>query len=104
MKRTNSIPTKIIRAIGALAILIAIFSNFSISAQSSDDALVQDVAPVPAFSDQTCYTPIVIDCGLHLGEQIVCNFNHVYGKPYFCTEYSCYGTRSERECVLKAKS
>ena len=102
MKRTNSISTRIIKAIGVLAIVIATFSTISISAQSSDDGKSFDVALTKSYSDQSCYTAVTLDCGFHLGQQLLCNFNHVYGKPYFCTEFSCYGTRSERECVLKS--
>ena|SRR5687767_6273900 len=102
MNRRISFTKQVVKALAVIAIAIASFSTFSINAQ--DAAYSQDIAVYPEFSEQSCYTQNTIDCGLNLGEQIVCSFNGVYGKPYICEEYSCYGTRSRRECVLKTRS
>lgn len=96
MKRTNSISKKILKAIGVLAIVIACFGTYTIQAQSSDEDTI-DLAL--AFVDnKSCYTLVVHDCGLQIGEAVFCSFNAYYGKPYSCTEMSCYGTRHTRTC------
>jgi len=97
MIKEKSFAKKITRAIAIVAIVIASFSTINISAQSSETGS-DDYALELAYSDQSCYTAEILDCGFHFGTQRVCLFNGVYGKPFTCEEYGCYGSRSHRTC------
>ncbi len=46
-----------------------------------------------------CYNVYILDCGLQLGDRLICNFTGSYGAPYQCTEYGCYGSITRRQCV-----
>lgn len=50
-----------------------------------------------------CYAPIVLDCGLELGQQLICNFTGSYGAPFRCQERGCYGSILDRHCVQSVK-
>ncbi|MDB5275890.1 MAG: hypothetical protein JWR61_845 [Ferruginibacter sp.] len=54
----------------------------------------------PMMNGQGCYIITVLNCGFDLGQQSFCSFTGVYGAPYDCEGFGCYGTITHRHCVL----
>lgn len=103
MKKTNSLSKKVMNVLSILAIVIASFSTFSISAQTAKETNFEDLATELAVGPQSCYTTFLYTCGLNSQEYVFCSFNNVYGKPYECTEYNCSGNKRNRVCVYVSK-
>jgi len=83
-------------ATGLLAMSMAILT--SVRAQKVQ--IVNDIAITNSnLADIGCYTTHILDCGLQLGQQLLCNFTGSYGPPYNCSNYNCYGTITNRRCV-----
>lgn len=86
-------------AMGILAMSLSLLP--SVSAQSDGEIdYVSEFAPGGGGGGGIgCYTTHILDCGLGLGTQLLCNFTGVYGAPYQCTSFNCYGTTTTRMCV-----
>jgi len=88
----------------SFAVATGIFATSMVVLTSVRAQKVQTVSDIATTNTSVaagigCYTTHVLDCGLELGQQLLCNFTGSYGPPYNCSNYNCYGTITERRCV-----
>ncbi|CAN5362186.1 hypothetical protein BH11BAC5_BH11BAC5_06880 [soil metagenome] len=91
-----------------LSVSFAVLSSQSSHAQNSsrfNDVVFSSAksgskSVTPMMNGQGCYIITVLDCGLGLGQQSFCSFTGVYGAPYDCEGFGCYGSITHRHCVF----